>query len=100
MATNSSLPLGPDIWSYLRGSCVAFTPEQLTDCYPDRATYLAQFEDAARKLERSGALLARDADALITEARQSDVLFPTDAAVITSVATMRSAARSGAGAGR
>ena len=44
VATNSAVPLAPDIFSFLRGSGVPFRPTQPVVLYPDRATYMASFE--------------------------------------------------------
>ena len=71
LATNSAIPLAPDIFSVLYGSCVPFPPEKVTELYGDEATYLSRFEEAARAAEKAGVLLQRDVEALIGEARES-----------------------------
>lgn len=69
VATNSSIPLGGDLFAILCGSCVPFTPEKVLELYGRKATYLARFQEAARDAERRGVLLPRDAEALLEEAR-------------------------------
>jgi hypothetical protein len=69
IAQNSAIPLAPDIWAFLGGSCHPFPPEKLRDLYGDKRTYLARFEAAARAAEAQGVLLPRDVEALIEEAR-------------------------------
>jgi hypothetical protein len=76
VAQNSAVPLGSDIFSYLRGSSVPFPAEKLATLYPDGASYLSRFEEAARAAEKSGAILARDADALIAEATSEALPSP------------------------
>jgi hypothetical protein len=70
VACNSAVPLGPDVLSYLRGSCVPFTEDEIRRLYPDRASYLTRFEASTRALQRAGAILDRDAEELITQAKQ------------------------------
>jgi hypothetical protein len=71
IACNSAVPMGSDIYSILYGSSVPFPAEKVRALYGDRATYLAQFEDAARRAEKAGVLLPRDVDALVDEARDA-----------------------------
>ena len=66
--------MGTDIYSILYGSSVPFAVEEVRAMYGDRATYLAQFEEAARRAEKAGVLLPRDVDALVDEARDA---YPT-----------------------
>jgi hypothetical protein len=68
IAHNSAIPLTPDLWGRLGGSCRPFPTTQLHALYGDRAGYLARFEQAARAAEKKGVILSRDADALIAEA--------------------------------
>jgi hypothetical protein len=71
IAHNSAIPLANDILSILYGSWKPFPVEKVTALYGDRATYLARFEEVARAAEKAGVLLARDVDALISEARDA-----------------------------
>jgi hypothetical protein len=71
VARNSAIPLANDIFGVLYGSSVPFPVAELDRLYGDAATYLGRFEEAARAAEKAGVLLARDADALVGEARQS-----------------------------
>ena len=64
VACNSSIPLADDVISYLSGSCEPFPPEEVLALYGDRQRYLARFEQATRALEKTGAVLSRDVDAL------------------------------------
>jgi hypothetical protein len=69
IAQNSAIPIAPDIFSVLYGSCVPFPPDEVRRLYGDLATFLARFEEAARAAEKSGVLLPRDVTPLVDEAR-------------------------------
>jgi hypothetical protein len=71
IAQNSAIPAADDIFSVLYGSCVPFPADEVRRLYPDLATYLERFEDAARAAERAGVLLPRDVTALVDEARDA-----------------------------
>jgi Alpha/beta hydrolase domain len=68
IATNSAIPLAPDVYSMLGGSSHPFGPDAIIERYGDRATFLARFEEAARAAEETGVLLPRDVRALLDEA--------------------------------
>ena len=70
VAQNSAIPLGDDIYSVLYGSSHPFPPQKLQQMYGDEEHYVAEFEEAARRAEKAGVLLARDIPPLIEEARQ------------------------------
>ncbi len=74
VATNSSLPLGDDLFSVLSGSCVPFPPDKTLALYGDKVTYLARYEEAARRAGESGVLRQRDVEALLQNVR--DRVFP------------------------
>jgi hypothetical protein len=69
VAQNSAIPLGADVYSILGGSSVPFSEDRLAALYADEATFLSQFEEAARAAEKAGVLLPRDIDPLLAEAR-------------------------------
>ena len=69
VAVNSSVPKSNDIISMLGGACEPFPPAKLAALYPDRAIYLARFEEATRAAEKAGAILSREAEDLIAAAR-------------------------------
>jgi len=69
IATNSSIPASDEFTQRLGGSCVPFSDEKLRALYGDAATYLARFEEATRAAEKAGAILPRDVDALVEDAR-------------------------------
>ena len=73
VATNSAIPLAPDIYSVLYGSSVPFTPEKLAELYGDTATYVARLEQASLDAEKAGVLLPRDVDAIVEEARATRI---------------------------
>ena len=62
-------------YGFLAGSHEPFPPEKVHVLYGDVDTYMAQFEEAARAAEKAGAILPRDVDLLLADAR---VEFPTD----------------------
>jgi Alpha/beta hydrolase domain len=68
VAHNSAIPLGPDIFSLLRGSSEPFGAAKLDALYSDEVSYVAQFTAAAQMAEATGVLLARDVAPLIEEA--------------------------------
>jgi hypothetical protein len=74
IATDSAIPLAEDIFSILYGSSVPFPEHELDARYGDVDTYVAQFEEAARRAEKAGVLLPRDVDSLVDEARRT---YPT-----------------------
>ena len=69
LARHSAIPLGPDVYSYLYGSTVAFSPETVESLYPDEAGYLARFEEATRAAEKAGVILPADVEPLVQEAK-------------------------------
>jgi hypothetical protein len=68
VATNSAIPLAGDLAHLLRGSCRPFDAKTLDALYGDEATYLARFEEAARRAVRAGVLLACDVEPALEEA--------------------------------
>jgi hypothetical protein len=70
VAQNSAIPLGTDIYSLLYGSNHPFDAAKLDALYGDEATYLASFEEAARRAEKAGVLLPRDIAGAVEEARR------------------------------
>ena len=68
VAQNSSIPLGADIYSVLYGSSLPFDAAKLDALHGDEATYLARFEEAARRAEKAGVLLPRDIARAVEEA--------------------------------
>jgi hypothetical protein len=68
VARNSAIPLGEDIYSVLYGSSIPFDAAKLDALYGDEATYLARFEEAARRAEKAGVLLPRDVAPAVEEA--------------------------------
>ena len=71
IATNSAIPLAPDIYSVLYGSSAPFATQKLVELYGNTANYVAQLEQAALAAEKSGLLLRRDVDAVVEEARST-----------------------------
>ena len=71
LACNSAVPLADDIYSVLYGSSTPFDAATIRERYADRDDYLRRFEEAARAVEKSGAVLARDVDELVREAREA-----------------------------
>ncbi len=69
-AVNSAIPLAPDIFSLLRGSCEPFGADMLTSLYADEETFIERFTEAARQAEKSGVILSRDVVPMIDEARR------------------------------
>lgn len=59
----------------LAGSHEPFLPEKVRTLYGDVDAYLARFEEAARAAEKAGAILPRDVDGLLADAREE---FPLD----------------------
>lgn len=53
----------------LRGRSVPLTAAELKSRYGDSASYVAQFEESARRAVELGVLLRRDAEAMVAEAR-------------------------------
>ena len=68
VAQNSAIPLRPDRLSLLRGSSHRFDADKLDALYGDEVTYLARFEEAARRAEKAGVLLPRDIALAVDEA--------------------------------
>jgi hypothetical protein len=68
VAQNSAISLGTDIYSILYGSSHPFDAAKLDALYGDEATYLARFEEAARRSEKAGVLLPRDIAPAVDEA--------------------------------
>ena len=71
LAQNSAIPLGDDIFAYLRGSCRPFAAEKMRALYADKASFLAKFEAAAQRAVASGVLLPRDVEGLLAEADET-----------------------------
>lgn len=71
VAHNSAIPLSEDFTSRLGGTCIPFAPETLRALYRGNEEYLSRFEDATRAAEKAGVIMARDADALIAEAKDA-----------------------------
>jgi hypothetical protein len=69
LATNSAIPAPGNPLGFLGGSCVPFPPEKVLALYGHADTYSARFEQATREAEKAGVLLARDAEALVQEAK-------------------------------
>jgi len=65
LGTNATMPTA--------GQTTRFDAATLKALYPDHATYVRRFEAAARDCERAGFLLERDANLMISEARNSPV---------------------------
>jgi hypothetical protein len=70
VAQNSAIPVRADIFSLLWGSSHPFDAATLDALYGDEASYVAQFEAAARRAEQAGVLLSRDIAPLVEEARR------------------------------
>jgi len=68
VATNTSVPLGEDFASALRGSNRPFGASRLTALYGDERAYLARFEEAAARAVAAGVMLARDVAPAVAEA--------------------------------
>jgi hypothetical protein len=69
LATNSAIAAPHSAMGFLGGSCVPFSPEKVRALYSDADAYLAQFEQATLAVEKSGAILPRHVEPLITEAK-------------------------------
>jgi len=65
--------LGPDDTLAMFGTTESFSAEVLATLYPDHATYVARFEQAARAAVDAGVLLEGDAAAMVAGARESAV---------------------------
>jgi hypothetical protein len=65
--------LGPDDTLAMFGTTVGFSPSVLRSRYPDHATYVARFDQAARQAVEAGVLLHADAAAMVEQARQAPV---------------------------
>jgi Alpha/beta hydrolase domain len=70
LATNSAIPLAPDIFSLLRGSSVPFNIAKIQKLYPDEAAFVASFRKAAHAAEKAGVILSRDVEPMVDEARR------------------------------
>jgi hypothetical protein len=70
VATNSSVPVGHDFVSALRGQNRPFGAAKLDRLYGSESQYLAHFEAAAQRALKAGALLPRDVGPAIEEAAQ------------------------------
>ena len=70
VATNSSVPVGNDFVSSLRGQNRPFGAAKLDTLYGGESQYLAHFEAAAQRALEAGALLPRDVGPAIEEAAQ------------------------------
>jgi hypothetical protein len=68
VAQNSAIPAGSDIYSVLYGTSHPFDAAKLDALYGDEANYLTRFEEAARRAEKAGVLLARDIGRAVEEA--------------------------------
>ncbi len=65
--------VAPDGTLELFGSSQPFAPEVLRALYPDHATYVARYREAARAAVEGGVLLAEDADRLVERAAAAAV---------------------------
>jgi hypothetical protein len=70
IATNTAIPLGDDVWSYLAGSCRPFSRQKLLSLYGDEPSFAARFETAALAAVEAGVLMPRDVAPLLAEARE------------------------------
>ena len=68
LAVNSAIPLKPDIFAYLGGSCHPFTSDQISARYGDRSSFLHEFESAAKAAVSEGVLRPREISRLTKEA--------------------------------
>ncbi|NJN50636.1 MAG: hypothetical protein HC809_01410 [Gammaproteobacteria bacterium] len=68
LAQNSAIPLSNDIFAYLGGSSRPFAAAELRDRYGKRETFLARFEQAARRAVSDGVLRPHAVDGLLVEA--------------------------------
>ena len=68
LAVNSAIPLKPDIFAYLGGSCHPFTSDQISARYGDRSSFLREFESAAKAAVNEGVLRPREISRLTKEA--------------------------------
>jgi hypothetical protein len=71
LATNSAIADANGVMGFLGGSCVPFPPEKVRALYGDADTYLKGFEQATWAAEKSGAILPRDVEPLIAEAKEA-----------------------------
>ena len=71
LATNSAIAAPDSVMGFLGGSCVPFPAEKVRALYGDVDTYLDRFEQATRAVEKSGAILPRDVEPLIAEAKEA-----------------------------
>ena len=69
LATNSAVADPKGIMGFLGGSCVPFPAEKVRARYGDAETYLDRFAQATRAVEKTGAILPRDVEPLIAEAK-------------------------------
>lgn len=69
VAMNSSIPVSEDFAGRLRGSNKVFGAEKLQSLYGDEATYLARFEEAAKRAVDAGVMLPRDIAPSVEEAK-------------------------------
>jgi hypothetical protein len=70
LAKNSAIPLRDDIFAFLGGSSHPFSREKVHSLYGDRPSFLAKFEEAARRAVGAGVLLPRDVAPLVAEAER------------------------------
>ena len=71
LATNSAIPLKPDIFAYLGGSSRPFSKEKVLAKYIDKSSFLEEFRSAAESAVDRGVLRSREVARLIKEARES-----------------------------
>lgn len=71
LATNSAIPLTPDIYAILGGSSHPFDAEKIADLYASKAGFLSGFEEAGRRAIGAGVLLPRDLAELLVEAAET-----------------------------
>ena len=70
LAVNSAIPLKPDIFAYLGGSCHPFSSDQVSVRYGDRGAFLDEFESAAKSAVEEGVLRPREILRLTKEATE------------------------------
>ena len=70
LAVNSAIPLKPDIFAYLGGSCHPFSNEQVVARYGDRVSFLDKFESSAKSAVADGVLRPREVLRLTKEAKE------------------------------
>ena len=68
VATNSAVPLTPDIRGFLDGSSQPFTRDKLNALYGDRSTFVSKFTEAANNAVNCGVLMPREVARLVDEA--------------------------------